>query len=57
MRVCWFSCWRSSKEKSIALSTAEAEYMALSEGTKTVMWLTEVYEDFGIATLHESQSY
>ncbi|SEI36897.1 YALIA101S15e00452g1_1 [Yarrowia lipolytica] len=41
-------CWRSSKQKSIALSTAEAEYMALSEGTKTAMWLTEVYEDFGI---------
>lgn len=39
-------CWRSTKQKSISLSTAEAEYMALSEGTKSAKWLTEVFQDF-----------
>lgn len=31
--------WRSQKQKSVALSTAEAEYMALSSASQEVIWL------------------
>ena len=31
--------WRTQKQKSVALSTTEAEFMALSEGLKLVLWL------------------
>ncbi len=36
--------WRSKKQSSVALSTAESEYMALSNTTQEAVWLHEVYQ-------------
>ncbi|KAG5371918.1 Retrovirus-related Pol polyprotein from transposon TNT 1-94 [Yarrowia sp. C11] len=47
-------CWRSAKQKSISLSTAEAEYMGLSEGAKTGIWLRQVLEECNLG-IPESQ--
>ena len=42
--------WRSKKQATVALSTAEAEYMSLSEGVKEALWLMQVFKEFGINT-------
>ena len=34
--------WRSKKQSSVALSTAEAEYIALSSATQEAMWLRQL---------------
>ncbi len=39
--------WCSQKQRSVALSTAEAEYMAISEATKEVMWLRMFFKEIG----------
>ncbi|OWZ10693.1 Retrovirus-related pol Polyprotein [Phytophthora megakarya] len=31
--------WRSKKQRTVALSSTEAEYMALSEATQDAVWL------------------
>lgn len=40
--------WKSQLQKSVALSTTEAEYVGLSEAMKELMWLKKVYLDLGI---------
>jgi hypothetical protein len=48
--VSWGGCisWRSVKQKSTALSSCEAEYMAASEAAKEAVWCARLYkEDFG----------
>ena len=35
--------WRSKKQSSVALSTAEAEYIALSSATQEGMWLRQLF--------------
>ena len=35
--------WRSKKQTSVALSTAEAEYIALSSATQEAMWLRQLF--------------
>jgi hypothetical protein len=50
--------WRSKKQRTVALSSTEAEYMALSEATQEAVWLkafvTELGEDIGGAlTVYE----
>ena len=37
--------WRSKKQTSVALSTAEAEYMALSSATQEAMWLRQLFSN------------
>ena len=37
--------WRSKKQTSVALSTAEAEYIALSSATQEAMWLRQLLSD------------
>ena len=37
--------WSSRKQSSVALSTAEAEYMALSSATQEAVWLRQLYTD------------
>jgi hypothetical protein len=39
--------WRSQKQKSVATSSAEAEYMALGDATKEVLWLRQLLKEMG----------
>ena len=38
--------WSSKKQKCVALSTTEAEYVSASEATKTAVWLRTLHNDF-----------
>lgn len=40
--------WRSMLQATVALSTTEAEYMAMAEGVKEALWLWGLLDDFGI---------
>lgn len=40
--------WSSRLQKTIATSTTEAEYMALTEGAKEVAWLRAMARDLGV---------
>ncbi|KAG7665550.1 uncharacterized protein J8A68_000952 [[Candida] subhashii] len=37
--------WKSKKQPSVALSTAEGEYMALAEATKETLWILQLLEE------------
>ncbi|KRY87936.1 Retrovirus-related Pol polyprotein from transposon TNT 1-94 [Trichinella pseudospiralis] len=37
--------WHSQKQRSVALSTTEAEYVAASEATKDMMWLMTLFAE------------
>ena len=37
--------WLSKKQATVALSTAEAEYVALSAATQEVIWLRRLLTD------------
>lgn len=39
--------WRSQRQKTVALSTTEAEYMAACEGAKEAVWLRQILIDIG----------
>ena len=39
--------WRSKKQTTIALSSMEAEYIALSEASREACWLQSLYEELG----------
>lgn len=39
--------WRSKKQRSVALSSTEAEYMALSEATQEAVWLKTFVSELG----------
>ena len=39
--------WGSKRQTSVALSTVEAEYMALSQATKEAVWLRRLLEELG----------
>ena len=39
--------WKSKKQSCVALSTAEAEYMALSSVAQEAIWLHELTSDLG----------
>ena len=39
--------WKSKKQSAVALSTAEAEYMALSSAAQEAIWLRELTSDLG----------
>lgn len=38
-------CWKCTKQKCVALSTMEAEVIALSEAAKVAKWLKEILEE------------
>ena len=40
--------WRTEKQTSVALSSVEAEYMAMCRAAKEAAWLTGFLEDFGL---------
>jgi len=39
--------WKSKKQTTIALSSTEAEYIALSEAAREAMWLKQLYNELG----------
>jgi hypothetical protein len=41
-------CWRSKKQKSVATSTCQAEYIALERATKQWIWLTNGLEELNM---------
>lgn len=42
--------WASKRQKSVATSTTEAEYMALALGTKEAIWLRRLLGELGVVT-------
>ena len=40
--------WRYTLQSTVALSTVEAEYMALTEVVKEAIWLQDLMDDLGI---------
>ena len=42
--------WASKKQRSIALSTTEAEYMAMTQASKEIIWLQVLLEELGALT-------
>ncbi|KAI5334598.1 hypothetical protein L3X38_024731 [Prunus dulcis] len=47
--------WASIKQSSVALSTAEAEYMSAAEATTQAVWLRFVLSDFGEEQVEPTQ--
>ncbi|BBH05256.1 Protein of unknown function D, partial [Prunus dulcis] len=41
-------CWRSILQSTVALSTTEAEYMAMTEAIKEAIWMLGLIEDLGV---------
>jgi hypothetical protein len=41
-------CWQSKKQKSVATSTCDAEYIALALATKQWIWLTNTLEELNL---------
>lgn len=39
--------WKSQRQKYVALSTTEAEYMAACDGAKEAVWLRQLFKDIG----------
>ncbi|GMI75420.1 cysteine-rich RLK (RECEPTOR-like protein kinase) 8 [Hibiscus trionum] len=46
--------WRSTLQSTVALSTTEAEYMAVAEAVKEAIWLNGLLEDLGVVQSHIS---
>ena len=44
--------WHSKKKNSVALSTAEAEYIAIGLGCARVLWMKQTLSDFGLTYSH-----
>ena len=42
--------WKSKKQQTVALSSCEAEYMALTAATQEAIFLSNLAEEFGIVT-------
>lgn len=40
-------CWRSHKQQTVALSTAEAEYMAMSSAAQEALYLRQLHDELG----------
>ena len=41
-------CWSSQRQTIVALSTAEAEYIALAHRTKEAIWLRQIFDELAI---------
>ncbi|GKD44676.1 retrovirus-related pol polyprotein from transposon TNT 1-94 [Tanacetum coccineum] len=41
-------CWKATLQHVVALSTTEAEYMALTEAVKEAIWLRGLLEELGV---------
>ena len=40
--------WKSTLQSTVALSTTEAEYMAITEAVKKAIWLQGLLDDLGV---------
>ncbi|GAA5972784.1 hypothetical protein JCM11641_003938 [Rhodosporidiobolus odoratus] len=40
-------CWNARRQRSVAISSTEAEYMALSEAAREAMWLRQLLVEIG----------
>ncbi|CAA0825662.1 cysteine-rich RLK (RECEPTOR-like protein kinase) 8 [Striga hermonthica] len=40
--------WQSKLQKCVALSTTEAEYIAITEGCKKALWMRRFLEELGL---------
>jgi hypothetical protein len=40
--------WKSKVHSSVALSTCEAEYVAISEAVKELLWIKQLFQELGI---------
>ena len=49
--------WKSAKQTTVALSTAEAEYIALSTASQEAMWLQQLMSDLSKKFLQETIIY
>lgn len=47
--------WRSQRQKTVALSTAEAEFMAVCDGVKECIWLRQLLKDIGCEQLNATK--
>ena len=45
-------CWHSTLQSTVALSTTEAEYMAVTEAFKEAIWMHGLINDLGILLEH-----
>ena len=50
-------CWKSKRQPTVALSTAEAEYMALSMAAQTAIWIRKLLKDFNVASKEPTVIY
>ena len=41
-------CWQSRKQSTVALSSTEAEYIALVQAAKELLWILQLLDDLGI---------
>ena len=41
-------CWRCALQSLVALSTTQAEYMAIAEATKQALWLVALVKNLGL---------
>ena len=39
--------WVSRKQKTIALSSTEAEYMSMSDASRQLFWVQNLYQELG----------
>ncbi|KAG8479441.1 hypothetical protein CXB51_029725 [Gossypium anomalum] len=46
--------WKSTLQSTVAISTTEAEYMAVIEAVKEAIWLNGLLEDLGVVQSHIS---
>ena len=46
--------WNSKQQRTVALSTAEAEYVALTEAGRDAIWLRKLYADLGLTQKHST---
>jgi len=49
-------CWRSRKQKCVATSTVEAEYLALSFTSKQQLWLQSALKELGFSAIPSALS-
>jgi len=49
-------CWRSRKQNSVATSTVEAEYLALSFAAKQQLWLQSALNELGLSIIPSALS-